>query len=179
MFRDLSGQIRWTGQLLSELVVLPVHYFGRTIPCAGKDCEACGYRSPRRHGYFAACGTEGVAKFYEVCESFVHAIEDAMRPMSPRPIVDGRQALVLTVQRSSTRNAWSVDRADRASMRGQGVATVELLGNVARLYRLPVPLPSETARDWFERVRVSQNDLLRAALLPFGRSLRVHEHQCS
>lgn len=175
MFRDMGKLVTFTGQFHSELITLPIHYFGRSIPCAGPDCEACLYRSARLLGYAALCGTDGVAKFYELSESFTLSVREAMSAAGIRVVKDAAHGLVVAAHRATTRNGWLVDRVELVLRRGVSVETPQLLGQVSRLFRLPTPLSSESWSSWFERVRGSQNDLLRACLLPFGRRNRESE----
>lgn len=168
MFKNLSRHVSFVGQFSSSLIVLPVHFFGRSIPCAGSECEACGYRSPRRLGYFCCYQSTPMPAFYEVCESFVDAVYQAQKVAGARSVVDAVGGLAVHLDRQTTRNAWSVKETRFTSRRGPVVEMAELLGKVAQLYRMPVPLRNESWTEWFERVRGEQNDLLRAALLPFG-----------
>jgi len=177
MFRDLGKLLGFTGQFCSDVITLPVHYFGRSIPCAGENCEACLYRSPRRLSYCALCTPHGVPAMYELCESFMSSVIEGMSAVGAEVFRDATRGLVVSAKRASTRNAWCVERLELVSRRGQVVTMVELLGAVTRLYRLPLPLPSEEWQSWFERVRVEQNDLLKASLLPFGRrKVDLHCH---
>lgn len=168
MFRTLVRSTVWCGQFHSMMVVLPVHFFGRSIPCAGEGCEACSFRSPRRLGYCALYTGGAKPEVYEVCESFVEVAARAVQAAGATALVEGTLGVVAHLKRPSVRNAWCLEAAKREKLRGPVVATAELLGRVARLYRLPVPLRDEDPYVWFERVRVEQNDLLRACLLPFG-----------
>jgi hypothetical protein len=107
--------------------------------------------------------------FYEVCESFVHAVVRAMQGMPGGCVCDGKLGLLVNAERRSTRNAWEMKESRPAPLACSPVSRVELLGKIAGLYRLPKPLLEEDGYTWFERVRVAQRDLLQACLLPFGR----------
>lgn len=172
MFKTLVRQTRLMCQFRSGLIVLPVHFFGRSIPCAGEGCEACSYRSPRRLGYCALFTGGAMAEFYELCESAVCLTVEACNRAGAQHLVDAATGVSMHLLRPSTRNAWKLEGAKLDSGRGPVIGMAELLGRVARLYRLPLPLPGEDWQKWFERVRVDQNDLLRACLLPFGQSHR-------
>lgn len=170
MFRDLARYTKFTGQFISDAITLPVHYFGRSIPCAGENCEACLYRSSRKLSYVAFSSAEGVCTDVELCESFMAGVFTAMSASGAGGETGEVGGLVVSATRASTRNGWAIERVERRALRVPRVAMPELLGKVARLYRLPVAFKGESWRDWFERVRPEQNDLLRAALLPFGRT---------
>jgi len=168
MFKTLVRSTVFCGQFRSVVIVLPVHFFGRSIPCAGEGCEACSFRSPRRLGYCALTVGGVTPEFYELCESAVALTVQACNAAGAKEVCNAAEAVVVHLKRQSTRNAWMLEAAKRTSGRGPVVATAELLGRVARLYRLPLPLRDEDPYVWFERVRPEQNDLLRACLLPFG-----------
>lgn len=169
MFRDLARYTKFTGQFISDAITLPVHYFGRSIPCAGENCEACLYRSSRKLSYVAFCSPEGICSDMELCESFMGGVYTAMSAGGAGGEHGEVAGLVVAATRASTRSGWAIERVERRALRVPGVAMPELLGKVARLYRLPVAFNGESWRDWFERVRPEQNDLLRALLLPFVR----------
>jgi len=167
MFKTLTRSTVFCGQFRSTVIVLPVHFFGRSIPCAGEGCEACSYRSPRRLGYCAFSTGSVTPEFYELCESAVNLTAQAVNAAGARDVCNAAEGVIVHLKRTSTRNAWLLEAAKLASGRGPVVATAELLGKVARMYRLPLPLRDEDPYRWFERVRPEQNDLLRACLLPF------------
>lgn len=174
MFKSLVRCTTFCGQFRSSLIVLPVHFFGRSIPCAGEGCEACSYRSPRRLGYCAFSTGGPTPEFYEVCESFVDITWRAVNAAAAQEVCNAASAVIIHCKRQSTRNAWLLEGAKSDLGRGPVVATAELLGKVARMYRLPVPFRDEDPYVWFDRVRGDQNDLLRACLLPFaGRGGRL------
>jgi hypothetical protein len=150
--------------LSARCYCVPVHWVGRSVPCAGESCSACALRAPRIT-WFVGLHVSGVRAVYEVPDSFQAACHRAWSDHAGKDLA----GLVVEVTRESHRDEWRMCAAFRGPLRSAAVCEPEVAGAVASLYRLAKPLVGEGFVEWFDRVRVAQDQILSKEILPiFG-----------
>lgn len=140
--------------------LVPVHWLGRNVVCAGGDCPVCPSRTPRR-SFFAGILVENERRICELNESLFRGVRTAATELGQEKLT----GVCVRAVRSHKRDAWRVEQRKVAAVNCELIGEAEIVFGVACLYRLSLPFQGEDWYSWLERVRVDQVDLLRAGML--------------
>lgn len=161
MITELSRLRSAKLQVLSRgIFTLPMHYVGRTVPCAGPGCPACDFRGPRRIVYVGV-RVPGKTGVLEACPSLAAVLVRARERLSALDYL----GLCVEIRRSSVRKPWELVRAELRQLTAPVLTETDVAKDLATLFRLTLPVEGETVSHWFARVRGSQARILADAHL--------------
>jgi len=150
-FKEFSLQI-----VSQRVVVAHMHWMGRSVLCAGEDCPACAFRSPRLVYYVGAlCQRE--RRVVEVPSSFADVIDWACRHLNR----DNPVGICIRISRFSARDTWKAVEAQLRPLSCDPMAEFQIAREVAIALRIGTPMANERWQEWIDRVRETQRVILR------------------
>lgn len=150
--------------LMAKPLGLETHYFDFSVLCAGRECPGCKHRGKRWLGYLAVETSQGP----RLLELTAAAWQSAYGRLKFEKY-ESAAGVVFRVRKPALRSPVMLEPLRLDGVCDKSAAAVRVLRTVARLYKLPLPLPKELAADWDVRV----SDAMRAIVAAAVRSAAV------